>query len=104
MIRLRGTDDGSGDEGLLENPRQRDLRTRDAALERHRGNALDDHAVGIRRARIECLAEFIRLLAIARLIPVACEPPACERAPWDHTDLLRHAERHHLPLLFAIEE
>src|SRR6202012_692682 len=104
MMRLRSADDRCGDAGTGRNPRQGDLGPRHAALFGHLLHGLDDRAVGILGGLVQRTPEDVALLARAALVPIARESPACQRAPWQHGDLLVFAERDHLALFLALEE
>ena len=92
---------GASTHGVVQHPRERHLGAGDAALLGDLGDGLDDVPVGV---PVERLADLVGLLPAGRVVPVAGEPAARERAPRDGADALVAAQREHLPLLLAVEQ
>src|SRR5207302_10000982 len=106
MLGLRRTDDRRGDARLVQQPRERDLRGRDAALARDLDRTLDDVEVFV--APVQLVR--VRVGLGARRAPLAGararpgEPAARERAPRQYAETRVDALRDHLALLLAVEE
>src|ERR1700733_4628410 len=103
MIRLRRADDGRGHARAMQQPCERNLRIRHAALRRDLADALDDVEIAvlvIHRMR-ELIALGARRLALVLAPAIAGKEAARQGAPRNDADAFRLAERHHLALLFA---
>ena len=86
VLELRRADDRRGDAGLVEQPGERDLRRRDAALRRDLGDPVDDGEVDLRAGTASRRTDRCSRACVSRSPPrvaVAGEQAARERAPRD---------------------
>src|ERR1700722_12987346 len=104
MIRLGSAHNRRSDERFAEHPGQRKLRAGNATLFRELTQSLDHSTICFFRLRIQRLAKLIRLQAFCALgLPRACQTSTRQWTPWQYTNALGLAERHHFSFFFAIE-
>ena len=105
MTRLGRADDRSRDGGLGQQPCQRHLCARNAALLGDLSEPIDNRMVGSLGFRIHTVAEDVALGARSgHGLPGARETSASQRAPGNDGDALGAAEADHLALFLAIEQ
>src|SRR5436190_3466429 len=106
MAELGRADDWGGHARLVQQPGERHLRPRDAALAGHLREAVDD--VEVLSTAVPLVLERIRFgaprLALALSRARAGKKAAREGAPRDNADALVDALRDHLALFLAVEQ
>ena len=106
MLHLASADNGRRNAGLLQNPRERDLRVGQTPLPRDLSEALDHREV--RLLIVELVRVFVGLradrFAAILLVPVSRQKAARQRTPRNYTDPPIAAQWNHFPLFFAIDQ
>ena len=98
-------DDGRGDDGLAQHPREGEGCAGDAAFFGELAEAVYYFFVGVFRLGVDRFAELVGFGALGCFgLPGAGEFAAGEWAPGDDADAFGFAEAHHLALFFAVEE
>src|SRR5271170_3371759 len=103
MIRLGSAHNRRSDKRFAKHPGKRKLSAGNATLFGELTEPVHHFTVCFFRLRIQQLAKLIGLEAFCALgLPRACQTSARERTPWNYTNALALAKRHHLSFFFTI--